>query len=189
MMATKMTPDPFFFVLVVSVWLAVPVLTRPIAAQRLSNEFRQALESLVRPLRTHAVVLRPGVPTAAIDNRDPVSGNVIVAVTKDELKTVPILGRLPQLEEFLVPGEVLQLVRLTYTDNVIDLRMVSLDPHKSIRGFSKLVVTTFRVAVPVNNDKIADVDKVEAVLRTLQPVTRLFSDEHEARKFATTMSR
>lgn len=163
--------------------------TLPIVAQRLSTEFRQAFEHEVRPLRTHAVVVRTGLPTAAIDNRDPVSGNVIVALAGADWKPVANLGQLPRMEEFLLQGEVLQLVRVTYSENLVDLRMVSLDPHKSIRGFSKPVVTTFRLTVPVAEDEIADIDKVPAALAALRPFLMTFGDEREARRFAATFIR
>lgn len=166
--------------------MAVPL---SLAAQRLSTDFRQAFERQVRPLRTYVVILKNGVPTTPIDNRDPGASNMIALVSGNGWRPAPTAGPPPQYDEFLQPGEILQLVRISYNENEIDLRMVSVDPHTSVRGWTKLVVTTFRVVVPVSGDEIADVDKVPAVVDAVQPLFRTFSDEREARAFAATLAK
>jgi hypothetical protein len=168
----------------------------PLAAAKLSDEFRTAFERTYRKGR-YAVVVQPGLPTTSIYG---VEGNQTEAhysidIRDGEWKTSEgFLDTDQTAADFLERGEVMELASASYKDNRVDLRMVSLEAKKVTRGSGFLtsekrepVATNFKFFFPFEKSRVltpADMPEVEGYIGAY---LRFFADERGARDFSAQM--
>jgi hypothetical protein len=101
----------------------------PLAAAKLSNEFRAAFERTYRQGR-YAVVMQPGLPTTSIYGveGEQTDAHYSIDVRDGGWRTSEGFLDTDQVAaDFLERGEVMELASLSYKDNRVDMRMVSLE--------------------------------------------------------------
>jgi hypothetical protein len=181
-------------VFVVASTLAVLAAAAPGHAQKLGPDFKAAFELKFRPRHTYAVVVQEGVPTTSIygvDGKSSSTAHYSVDVVDGRWKTSEgILDFDQTAADTLVLGEVMELSSLSYKENRVDLRMVSLEAHRVTRGTlfkttnREPVATNFKFFFPFLARGEADAPKaVEYIGGYLKP----FSSEQAARSFAATV--
>ena len=161
-------------------------------AEKPAPDFRADFEHTFRKGRTWAVVVQPGVPTTSIygvkgDSKG--TAHFSIDVVDGRWKTSEgILDFDQTAADALNLGEVMELDSISYKDNRIDLRMVSVEAHKVTRGSWLLkqrkpepVATNFKFFFPFRAYSAADVARaVDYVGHYLRP----FPTQDEARVFA-----
>lgn len=170
--------------------LAVLFLAAPVSAAKLSDAFRAEFERTFAPHRTYAVVVEKGIPTTSVYG---VQGNETRAHYSIDVKgdrwetSAGLLDTAQVAVDFLEVGEVLELDSISYKDNRLDLRMVSVEAHNVTRGGllkatkREPVATNFKFFFPFPVSGPKDVPKAVAyVSRLVKP----FPTERAARAFA-----
>ena len=108
------------------------------AGEKLSPAFRAAFERSFRTGRTFAVVVQEGVPTTSVygvDGKSSSTAHYSVDVVDGRWKTSQgILDFDQTAVDYLNKGEVMELNSMSYKENRVDLRMVSVEAHKVTRG-------------------------------------------------------
>jgi hypothetical protein len=166
----------------------------PVSAERISNEFKRAFETTCRR-GSFAVVLQKGVPTTSIygvDGKQTDAHYSIDILDESNWKTSEGLLDFNQTAvDFLQKGEVMEVASLTYKDNRIDIRMVSLEAKKVTRGtgFGKSdkrepVATNFKFFFPGEKTRTLGAEDLPAVRRFLGAWLAFFNVEDEARSYA-----
>ncbi len=175
---------------------ALLVSAVPLAAAKLSDEFRAAFEKAYRKGR-YAVVLQPGVPTTSIYgvNGDQTEAHYSIDILDGNWRTSEgILDTDQTAADFLEKGEVMELASLSYKDNRVDLRMVSLEAKKVTRGSwpfktekREPVATNFKFFFPFDKSRVLAPANMPAVQEYIGTYLRVFPDERSARDFAARM--
>lgn len=166
----------------------------PAGAERLSEEFRFGFEKSYRPGLTFAVVVQPGVPTTSIYGvkGDQTNAHYSVDILDGQWRTSGGLLDTDQTAvDFLTKGEVMELASMSYKDNRVDMRFVSLEAKKVTRGsgWSKSekrepVATNFKFFFPVPKSKAMTAADVPMALQYVGAYLRPFRDEASARAFS-----
>ena len=174
----------------------VLVLAGPVTAgaEKLPSEFRAAFEQRFWVGRTYAVVMQAGVPTTSVYgvNGDSTNAHYSIDVVDGGWKTSEGLLDFDQTAaDFLDLGEVMELGSLSYKDNRVDLRMVSVESKKVTRGsgFAKStkrepVATNFKFFFTVPKSKVMTAADVPAALEYVEAYLKPFPNEPAARAFA-----
>ena len=161
----------------------------PLRAEKPAADFRADFEQAFRRGRTFAVVVQPGVPTTSIygvDGKNSGTAHFSVDVVDGKWKVSEgILDFDQTAADTLNLGEVMELNSISYKDNRVDLRMVSVEAHKVTRGTWLLkqrkpepVATNFKFFFPFRAYNASDVPRaVEYISHYLQP----FPSQDEAR--------
>ncbi|HET6896804.1 MAG TPA: hypothetical protein VFK70_00580, partial [Vicinamibacteria bacterium] len=101
------------------------------AAEKLSPAFRAAFERSFRAGRTFAVVVQAGVPTTSVygvDGKSSSTAHYSIDVVDGRWKTSQgILDFDQTAADYLNKGEVMELNSMSYKENRVDLRMVSVE--------------------------------------------------------------
>jgi hypothetical protein len=161
----------------------------PLRAEKPAADFRADFEQAFRKGRTFAVVVQPGVPTTSIygvDGKNSGTAHFSVDVVDGRWKVSEgILDFDQTAADTLNLGEVMELDSISYKDNRVDLRMVSVEAHKVTRGSWLLkqrkpepVATNFKFFFPFRAYNASDVPRaVEYIGQFLRP----FPTQDEAR--------
>jgi hypothetical protein len=170
---------------------AALAVAAPLAAgEKLSASFRNAFERSFRTGRTYAVVMQEGVPTTSVygvDGKSSSTAHYSIDVIDGKWKTSQgILDFDQTAVDFLNKGEVMEVADVSYKENRLDLRMVSVEAHKVTRGSlfktnkREPVATNFKFFFPFPALDDKDVPKaIEYISQYLRP----FPTEQEARAF------
>jgi hypothetical protein len=171
---------------------ALALLAAPLSgAEKLSPSFRAAFERSFKPGRTFAVVVQEGVPTTSVygvDGKSSSTAHYSVDVVDGRWKTAQgILDFDQTAADFLNKGEVMEVNSVSYKENRLDLRMVSVEAHKVTRGSlfksnnREPVATNFKFFFPFPALDDKDVPKA---LEYIGLYLRAFPTEQEARAFS-----
>ena len=162
------------------------------AGEKLSPSFRAAFERSFRTGRTFAVVLQEGVPTTSVygvDGKSSSTAHYSVDVIDGRWKTSQgILDFDQTAVDYLNKGEVMEVNSISYKENRVDLRMVSVEAHKVTRGSlfktnqREPVATNFKFFFPFPALDDKDVPKA---IEYIGLYLRAFGGEQEARSFAS----
>lgn len=174
------------------------VLGPPVLAEKLSNEFKIAFEQTFRPKRTYAVVLQEGIPTTSVYG---IEGNQTDAHYSIDVEggrwrtSEGLLDTAQTAADTLNKGEVMELASISYKDNRVDLRMVSLEAHKVRRGNvlfktdkREPVATNFKFFLPFDKSRYLTPSDVPAVVKYIESLLKAFPDEDAARTFSARMA-
>jgi hypothetical protein len=168
----------------------------PVRAEKTSSDFRAEFERVFRKGRTFAVVVQPGVPTVSINGDDgKTKGTAHFSVDVTDGHWTPSQGLLDlnqTARDTLEVGEIMELDSISYKENRVDLRMVSLEARKVNRGVWILkdvkrepVATNFKFFFPFRANAANDVPKaIEYIGEFLKP----FPTASEAREFASRLT-
>jgi len=174
-------------------------LAIPLSAQQLSDEFKATFEKTFRPHRTYVVLVRDKIPTVSIYGLDgkQTSGIAHFSIDIKEGEWEPSQGFLDtnqQPSDVLSRGELLELDSISYKENRVDLRLVSVEAHKVTRGAGWLgqtkrepVATNFKFFLPAPKGRTLTADDMPAVLEYLGAYLRPFPNEEEARTYAASL--
>jgi hypothetical protein len=182
------TPTP---TLIASVLAVLPFLGPSASAgEKLSPAFRAAFERSFRTGQTYAVVMQEGVPTTSIygvDGKSSSTAHYSVDVIDGLWKTSQgILDFDQTAVDHLGKGEVMEVSSISYKENRLDLRMVSVEAHKVTRGGlfktnqREPVATNFKFFFPFPALDARDVPKA---IEYIGGFLRVFPTEQEARAF------
>jgi hypothetical protein len=164
----------------------------PLRAEKPASDFRADFEQTFRKGRAFAVVVQPGVPTTSIygvEGKSTGTAHFSIDVVDGKWKVSEgILDFDQTAADTLNLGEVMELDSLSYKDNRVDLRMVSVEAHKVTRGSWILkqrkpepVATNFKFFFPFRAFNASDVPRAtEYIGRFL----RVFPSQDDARLFA-----
>ena len=163
-------------------------------AEKLPSEFKAAFERKFWVGRTYAVVMQPGVATTSIYGvkGDSTNAHYSVDVIDGSWKTSEGLLDFDQTAaDFLDLGEVMELASLSYKDNRVDMRMVSVEAKKVTRGggFSKStkrepVATNFKFFFPVPKSQVMTAADAPMAIDYVETYLRAFPNEGQARAYA-----
>lgn len=163
-------------------------------AEKLSPEFRAAFEKTFQPGFTHAVVVKQGVPTTSIYGieGDTNTGHYSIDIVNGQWKpSEGFLDTDQAAADLLRKGEILKLDSVSYKDNRVDLRMVSLEAHEVTRGGWLLtdrkpepVATNFKFFLPFAKNKVLSSADMPEVERYIEEYFKVFSDSSAARTFS-----
>ena len=166
----------------------------PLHAENLSKQFRAAFEKSFSPGRTHAVVVLKGIPTTSIYGikGDQTDAHYSIDCLEGEWKTSQGLLDSDQVAaDSLDVGEIMELATISYKNNRIDMRLVSLEAHKVTRGegFSQNtkrepVATNFKFFLPFPESKELTPEDMPAVLAFVGQYLHPFQDEAGAASYA-----
>ncbi|HEY7413425.1 MAG TPA: hypothetical protein VII13_21975 [Vicinamibacteria bacterium] len=166
----------------------------PAGAEKLPPEFRAAFEQTFKPGRTFAVVMQEGVPTTSVYGvkGDQTMAHFSIDVNESGWKTsTGILDFDQTAADVLAKGEVMELASISWKDNRVDLRMVSVEAHKVTRGEwiakqtkREPVATNFKFFFPFAVRGAQDVGRaIDFIHMYLED----FPSEEAARNFAATV--
>ena len=170
-------------------------------ADKISKEFRVEFERTFRPKSTYAVVVQSGIPTVSVYGTDPCKRdqfpNHHFSVDIVDGKWSISQGLLDvdqKMMDTLKAGEIMELNRISYHDNRIEMRFVSLEAHKFTCGFWKLktdsrdpVGTYFKFFLPFDKSRSVGPDDITEVMRSIEPMLRVFPNESAARAYSARM--
>lgn len=166
----------------------------PAPAEKLSDAFRAEFQRTFRPGKTYAVVVQKGIPTTSVYGVEgkQTDAHYSIDVKDGRWKTSEgLLDTDQTAADFLSLGEVMELASISYKDNRVDLRMVSLEAHKVTRGNilfknekREPVATNFKFFFPVSKSKVMMPADVPEAVRYIQGCLRVFRDEASARAYA-----
>jgi hypothetical protein len=170
---------------------AVLFAAPPASAQKIPPEVRSAFEGRVRRNASYAVVMQKGVPTTSIYGvkGDETEAFYSVDIKGGDWQTSQGWLDLNQVAaDTLVLGEVMEVVDVTFKDNRIDLRMVSLEAHKVTRG-TGFGATTKREPVSTNFKfffpfAVRGSQDLPPVMEYVEAWLKFFPREEQARAFA-----
>ncbi len=177
---------------------AVPVLllggSQVVWAEKIPNDFRRAFDEAFIPKMTYVVAVRADVPTTSIYGikGDQTSAYYSIDVVDGQWKTSEgIMDFNQSAVDYLRKGEILELVDVSYKDNRIDLRAVSVENHKVTRGNWLIkdrkpepVSTNFKFFLPYPKSKVLTAGDVPAVRRYIEDYIRPFRGMDAARAYA-----
>jgi hypothetical protein len=164
------------------------------AAEKLSPSFRAAFEQTFRSSRSYAVVVQEGVPTTSVYGKEGKSQNAhySIDVVDGKWKTSQGLLDFDQTAaDFLNKGEVMELNAVSYKENRVDLRMVSVEAHKVTRGGllkstkREPVATNFKFFFPFSAQDEKD---VPTAIEYIGQYLRAFPSEQQARDFSARLA-
>jgi hypothetical protein len=163
----------------------------PARAETIPPDFRSAFEGKVRRNRTYGVVVQKGVPTTSIYGVDGKQTNAYFSVDikgGDWEASKGLLDFNQVVADYLVPGEVMEVVDVTFKDDRIDLRMVSVEAHKVTRG-SGFGQTTKREPSSTNFKfffpfLISGAQDLPQAMAYIESWVRLLPSEEAARAFS-----
>ena len=163
-------------------------------AEKLPSEFKAGFERKFWVGRTYAVVMQPGVATTSIYGvkGDSTNAHYSVDVIDGSWKTSEGLLDFDQTAaDFLDLGEVVELASMSYKDNRVDMRMVSVEAKKVTRGsgFGKStkrepVATNFKFFFPVPKSQVMTAADVPMAVEYVETYLKPFPNEAQARGFA-----
>jgi len=166
----------------------------PLHAEKLSKQFRAAFEQTFSTGLTHAVVVQKELPTTSIygvrgDQKD---AHFSIDCVNGGWKASQGLLDSDQLAvDTLEVGEVMELASISYKDNRVDLRMVSLAAHKVTRGQwpsqetkREPVATNFKFFLPFPDSKELTPEDMPKVLTYIRGYLEPFRDQAGAEAFS-----
>lgn len=166
----------------------------PLHSENLSKQFRASFEKTFRPGRTHSVVVQKGIPTTSIYGvkGGQADAHYSIDCVEGEWKTSQGWLDSDQVAaDFLDVGEVMELASISYKNNRVDMRMVSLEAHKVTRGegFSQdtkrePVATNFKFFLPFPESKELTPKDMPAVIAFVEQYVKPFPDEQGAQAYA-----
>jgi len=175
----------------------VLALAQPVCAAKLTDQFKSEFERTFKPKRTFGVVMRDDVPTTSVYGKDGTSTDTHFSVdVKDGQWSVSQgLFDFDQVEaDNLNRGEIMELASISYKDNRVDLRFVSLEAHKVARsqGFGRSekrepVATNFKFFLPFEKDHTIGKEDMIEVIRYIEDYLKVFPSEDAARAYAAKM--
>ncbi len=165
-----------------------------VGAEKLPSEFKAAFERKFWVGRTYAVVMQPGVATTSIYGvkGDSTNAHYSVDVVDGNWRTSEGLLDFDQTAaDFLDLGEVVELASMSYKDNRVDLRVVSVEAKKVTRGsgFGKStrrepVATNFKFFFPVPKSQVMAAADAPMAIDYVETYLKAFPNEAQARTFA-----
>ncbi len=165
-----------------------------VGAEKLPSEFKAAFERKFWVGRTYAVVMQPGVATTSIYGvkGDSTNAHYSVDVVDGSWRTSEGLLDFDQTAaDFLDLGEVVELASMSYKDNRVDLRMVSVEAKKVTRGsgFGKStkrepVATNFKFFFPVPKSQVMTAADAPMAIEYVESYLKAFPSESQARTYA-----
>jgi hypothetical protein len=166
-------------------------LATPLWAQKIPPDFRSAFEGRVQRHRTFAVVAQGGLPTTSIYGVD---GKQTDAYYSVDIKggqwqaSTGLLDFNQVAVDGLGRGEIMEVVDVSFKDNRIDLRMVSVEAHRVSRGSGfgqtskrEPVATNFKFFFPFAIGSARDLPRAMAYIENW---VRLLPSEEEARRLS-----
>ncbi len=169
------------------------LLAGSLSAEKLPDEFRYRFEQKFRKGRTYAVVVKPGVPTTSVYGvkGDQTDAHYSVDIIDGEWKTSGGFLDLNQTPvDFLDRGEVMELADISYKDNRVDLRFVSLEAKRVTRGNWLLksekrepVATNFKFFFPVPKQTVLTSADMPMVMDYISGYLAVFPDQASARAY------
>jgi len=174
--------------------LLAPALAR---AEKIPGDFRAAFERAFTKGRTYAVCMQKGVPTTSINGvKNDSNGTAHYSIDIfDEQNWKTSTGMLDfdqTAADFLDLGEVMELADISWKDNRVDLRMVSLEAKKVTRGSWILkterrepVATNFKFFFPSEwKGRYLSAGDVPAALEYVGAWLKSFPNEQAARGYS-----
>jgi hypothetical protein len=167
----------------------------PLRAERIPAEFRAPFEQRFWAGKTFAVVLQKGIPTMSIYGVRGDSTNAhysIDVLGENNWKVSEGLLDFDQTEvAYLDFGEVMELNSLSWKDNRVDLKLISVESKKVTRGSGFLkstkrepVATNFKFFFPVPKSRVMTATDLPMALAFVQAYLQPFSNEAQARVYA-----
>jgi hypothetical protein len=169
----------------------------PARAEKIPGDFRAAFERTFAKGRTYAVCMQKGIPTTSINGvKNDSNGTAHYSIDVfDEQSWKTSTGMLDfdqTAADFLDLGEVMELADLSWKDNRVDLRMVSLEAKKVTRGSWILkterrepVATNFKFFFPSEwKSRYLSASDVPAALAYVGAWLRSFPNEQAARGYS-----
>ena len=174
--------------------LAGPIAAR---AEKIPADFRIAFERAFTKGRTYAICMQKGIPTTSIngvknDSNGTAHYSIDVFDDGNWKTSAGILDFDQTAADFLDLGEVMELADLSWKDNRVDMRMVSLEAKKVTRGNWLLkterrepVATNFKFFFPPEwKNRYLSAADVPAALGFVEIWLRPFPNEQMARGFS-----
>jgi hypothetical protein len=172
----------------------VVVFAGPLRAEKVPAEFRAPFEQRFWAGKTYAVVLQKGIPTMSIYGvkGDSTNAHYSIDVVGENWKTSTGLLDFDQTDvAYLDLGEVMELNSLSWKDNRVDLKLISVESKKIARGSGFLrttkrepVSTNFKFFFPFPKSKVMTAADVPASLEFIQLYLQPFPNEAQARVYA-----
>ena len=172
-------------------------LAPPLWAGKMTNEFKADFERTFKPKRSFGVVMRDDVPTTSVYGQDGTStdGHFSIDVIDGRWEVSKGLLDFNQVEaDRLNRGEIMELASISYKDNRVDLRFVSLEAHKVARGqgFGRSekrepVATNFKFFLPFDKTYTIGKDDTVEVIRYIEDFLKIFPSEEAARAYSARM--
>lgn len=172
-------------------------LAQPLWAAKLTNEFKSDFERTFKPKRSFGVVMRDDVPTTSVYGQDGTAtdGHFSIDVIDGRWEVSKGLLDFNQVEaDRLNRGEIMELASISYKDNRVDLRFVSLEAHKVARGqgFGRSekrepVATNFKFFLPFDKNHTIGKDDMVEVIRYIEDYLKIFPNEEAARAYSARM--
>jgi hypothetical protein len=166
-------------------------------AEKIPEDFRAEFERAFRKGRTYAVCMQRGIPTTSIngvqnDSNGTAHYSIDVFDDGNWKTSAGILDFDQTAADFLDLGEVMELADLSWKDNRVDMRMVSLEAKKVTRGSWILkterrepVATNFKFFFPPEwKSRYLSSADVPAALDFVTTWLRPFPNEQSARGFS-----
>jgi hypothetical protein len=163
-------------------------------AEKIPNDFRSAFDGAFIPKLTYLVALRDDIPTTSVYGikGDQTSAYYSIDIVDGQWKTSEGIMDFNQAAvDHLRRGEILELVDVTYKDNRVDLRAVSVENHKVTRGNwlvkdrkPEPVSTNFKFFLPYPKSRVLTAADVPAVRRYVEQYVRPFRGMDAARAYA-----
>jgi hypothetical protein len=173
---------------------ALALAAGSLRAERIPSEFKAPFEQSFWVGRTYAVVMQKGVPTTSIYGvkGDSTDAHYSIDVIDGNWKTSEGLLDFDQTAaDFLDLGEIMELASMSWKDNRVDMRMVSVESKKVTRGsgFGKStkrepVATNFKFFFPVPKSKVLTAADVPMALQYVEQYLKPCRNEEEARAYA-----
>ena len=169
----------------------------PARAEKIAGDFRAAFERDFTRGRTYAVCMQRGVPTTSIngvknDSNGTAHYSIDIYDEQSWKTSAGILDFDQTAADFLDLGEVMELADISWKDNRVDLRMVSLEAKKVTRGNWLLkterrepVATNFKFFFPSEwKSRYLSASDVPAALAFVGAWLRPFPNEQSARGYS-----
>lgn len=163
-------------------------------AEKVPAEFRAPFEQRFWAGKTYAVVLQKGIPTMSIYGvrGDSTNAHYSIDVIGENWKTSEGLLDFDQTDvAYLDLGEVMELNSMSWKDNRVDLKLISVESKKVTRGsgFSRStkrepVSTNFKFFFPFPKSKVMTAADLPASLEFIQLYLQPFPNEAQARVYA-----
>jgi hypothetical protein len=167
----------------------------PLRAEKIPPEFRAPFEQRFWAGKTFAVVMQKGIPTMSIYGvrGDSTNAHYSIDVIGENWKASAGILDFDQTEDvaYLDLGEVMELNSISWKDNRVDLKLISVESKKVSRGsgFSRTtkrepVSTNFKFFFPFPKSKVMTAADVPTSLEFVQQFLQPFPNEAQARVYA-----
>lgn len=166
----------------------------PLRAEKVPAEFRAPFEQRFWAGKTYAVVMQKGIPTMSIYGvrGDSTNAHYSIDVVGENWKTSEGLLDFDQSDvAYLDLGEVMELNSMSWKDNRVDLKLISVESKKVTRGtgFSKTtkrepVSTNFKFFFPFPKSKVMTAADLQVALDFVQIWLQPFPNEAQARVYS-----